>query len=543
MAPMAASASLFAFALLASSALASPIVSDLGNTNFLARRQSSTSVSTPLGTAKGFADGAGVRFAVSYGSAARWAESIVATSWQLPNNATDPSKMPLLCPQSSVDASEYAEDCLSAVLYVPSSVTSDSNAPTLLWIHGGSFNSGGLTNPGLDGMQLAQTTQSIVVVIQYRLSALGFMAPNGAMNLAVKDVVTSMKFLQIVLPSFGGGASKITLAGQSSGGNMIRALLAAPSASSLFQSAVIHSDPMDYGFLTGSVQSLLQNNFNSLLNCSSIDTACLNSMSLSDILNASDQQFGNAFTIDASATQSEPMRPVNDGTFITTTLNDQSDFPRVAKPILLSTVKNEAAATTYVAEPSFLSTSGYQQFVDWFYPQPKAQDLLASSFYSVPLLADGTAQDARVPLEQMGTDGIWRCAIWTFARSWAANGGKAFVGEYVLGSHYPFNDGVAFCQENSSVCHQDDIYIVFGTAPSPTSSQRALIAEVQARYKAFLHTGNPNPTSGGYATWDAATSTDIPALLLGGSGLVSAGACAIDFWGRKIPYDYQLWHD
>jgi carboxylesterase type B len=70
------------------------------------------------------------------------------------------------------------------------------------------------------------------------------MTPSGATNLAVKDIVTSLKFLQKVVPSFGGSASKITLAGQSSGGNMIRALLAVPSASSLFQSAIIQSDPM-----------------------------------------------------------------------------------------------------------------------------------------------------------------------------------------------------------------------------------------------------------------------------------------------------------
>lgn len=70
------------------------------------------------------------------------------------------------------------------------------------------------------------------------------MAPNGATNLALKDVVTSLQFLHTVLPAFGGSPSKITLAGQSSGANMIRALLAAPSASALFRSAILQSDPM-----------------------------------------------------------------------------------------------------------------------------------------------------------------------------------------------------------------------------------------------------------------------------------------------------------
>jgi len=70
------------------------------------------------------------------------------------------------------------------------------------------------------------------------------LAPNGQTNLGVKDVVTALNFLKTVIASFGGTASKVTLAGQSSGANMIRALLAAPSASSLFRSAILQSDPM-----------------------------------------------------------------------------------------------------------------------------------------------------------------------------------------------------------------------------------------------------------------------------------------------------------
>jgi Carboxylesterase type B len=70
------------------------------------------------------------------------------------------------------------------------------------------------------------------------------MAPDGSTNLAVNDVVNALKFLKKVVPSFGGNSSKVTLAGQSSGANMIRALLAIPSAASLFRSAILQSDPM-----------------------------------------------------------------------------------------------------------------------------------------------------------------------------------------------------------------------------------------------------------------------------------------------------------
>jgi len=62
--------------------------------------------------------------------------------------------------------------------------------------------------------------------------------------MAVQDVINAMKFVQKVVSSFGGSKTDITLAGQSSGGTMIRALLASPSASSLFTKAIIQSDPM-----------------------------------------------------------------------------------------------------------------------------------------------------------------------------------------------------------------------------------------------------------------------------------------------------------
>ena len=103
---------------------------------------------------------------------------------------------------------------------------------------------GSATNPGLDGATLAQATGSIVAVVQYRLGALGFLSPGGESNLAVKDMITALQFLRKVLPSFNGDTNKITIAGQSSGATMVRALLATPSASGLFKSASLHSDPM-----------------------------------------------------------------------------------------------------------------------------------------------------------------------------------------------------------------------------------------------------------------------------------------------------------
>ncbi|TFY76542.1 hypothetical protein EWM64_g7471, partial [Hericium alpestre] len=368
---------------------------------------SGPSVQTPIGTALGTeASAGGTRFAVKYASAQRWQDSTMATKWELPNGSSDVTAVPLACPQLYSDPSTYSEDCLSMLLYVPSSVSGNSKAPTLMWIHGGSFIQGSATGPGLDGSSLAKATNSIVAVIQYRLGALGFNSPDDRTNFAVKDVMTALQFLQRVTPSFGGDASKITIAGQSSGANMVRALLAVPSASSLFQSAILQSDPMDYGFLSPSAQKNVQGLFNSNINCSSSDTSCLNALSIPDILSAQNQTYLFGFSVEPSATQSEPMRPVHDGTLLTTTLDSCTPFPQVSKPLLISTVLNEAGLTIYGNFDGPLSPSLYSQIVNGTFGDPRSDTILSTQAYTVPVLADGQSADARVPLEVLGTDSV-----------------------------------------------------------------------------------------------------------------------------------------
>ncbi|KAI6045597.1 Alpha/Beta hydrolase protein [Pisolithus marmoratus] len=493
---------------------------------------------TPFGSANGVVNTPFVnRFVVRYASAQRWQPSTMATTWQLPD-ATNTSTLPLMCPQPFVSDSTYSEDCLAMVLYIPSSLTDASLVPTLVWIHGGSFMVGSASNPGLDGSALAQATGSIVAVIQYRLGALGFIAPNGETNLGLKDVVNGLQFLHNVLPSFGGDKSKITLAGQSSGANMIRALLAVPSAQSLFQSAILQSDPMDYGFLSVSNQQQLQDYFVSLLPCQVSDTACLNALSVDEIVNNIGlNQFFNASQIVPAATQMDPMRVVRDGSFITSTLDSSSPFPAVSKPILLSTVMDEAGYTIYGNFPNPVPQSEYQAIVNASFGETRSQVLMDTQPYAVQT---SPTSDYRPQLEVLGTDSVFRCATWTFARNWVSHGGTAYVGMYTVGASYPGNSQVPYCTQPNVVCHQDDIEIVFGTVQNPTAAQSMLISEMQARYKSFMYDGDPNPSDASYSEWQAAGASAVNAILLGSSGEAPIGACTADLWGSSIEYDYQL---
>lgn len=109
-------------------------------------------VHTPLGDAYGVVNTSSVnRFVVKYASAQRWQPSTLVTTWQLPyvslltdvdplhmvtsyrNGSTDAFALPPMCPQPFVSSSAISENCLSMVLYVPTSLTYQSPIPTLMW--------------------------------------------------------------------------------------------------------------------------------------------------------------------------------------------------------------------------------------------------------------------------------------------------------------------------------------------------------------------------------------------------------------------------
>ncbi|KXN92182.1 Crystal protein [Leucoagaricus sp. SymC.cos] len=487
---------------------------------------------TNFGIAQGTQDPSGAsRFIVKYADSQRWKPSTLASSWELPTGSPNVTVMPLACPQPFADASAYTEDCLSMILYVPPSVRPSSSVPTFMWIHGGSFILGSASAAGLDGSSLAIATNSIVAVVQYRLGALGFMAPDGTTNLAVKDLVNALQFLNKALPAFGGDPGKITIAGQSSGAALVRSLLAVPSASSLFSYAIIQSDPMNFGFLKPSVQQSLQSMFNGLIDCTTTDTTCQDSLSLDDILNNEMVLFGTAWQSIPVVGQSEPMRPVLDGSFITTSLDSTTPFPSVSKPVLISTVVEEAGYAIYMSNPS-LTQSDLTNACNGTFGPERTNVILSSGFYP-------PADDARVQLQAIGTDYLWRCSSWTFARNWASHGGTAYVGEYVIGATYPGNEVVPYCTQPGIVCHQDDIEIVFGSVSNPSPAQSALVSEMQTRYRAFLNTGNPNTPN--LPNWPKAGTSSVNAIQLGAPGSITVGACEPSFWGQAVQYDYQFY--
>lgn len=296
---------------------------------------------------------------------------------------------------------------------------------------------------------------------------------------------------------------------------------------------------MNYGFLDIGTHNALLANFLGQLTCAANDNACFNSLSLDTIIDAQLSTSQSAFQFAPAAGQFSPIRPVLDGALITNPLDSTGVFPAVNKPLMITTVGQEAGAPIF-SIPFAVDAQTFSNICLSAYLDPTRTSIITSNpLYALAPGVDGQI-DGRVQLQLMGTDQQFRCSSWTFAKTYVQHGGNVYVGQFVVGATYPPNGNVPFCTQSGNVCHQDDIQIVFGTVPNPTTAQATLISQMQKRYKSFLSSGNPN--AAGVPIWTAATATNVHPLLLGGTGEAAVGACTLDFWGGVAQYDYQFFN-
>lgn len=121
--------------------------------------------------------------------------------------------------------------------------------PVLVWIHGGAFVRGAGTDPMFDGARLAARQNIVVVTLNYRLGAFGFLhlgdllGPDYARSgiTGILDQIAALAWVQRHIASFGGDPGRVTICGQSAGAVSVATLLASPLARGLYHRAIIQS--------------------------------------------------------------------------------------------------------------------------------------------------------------------------------------------------------------------------------------------------------------------------------------------------------------
>ncbi|XP_060094741.1 cholinesterase-like [Heteronotia binoei] len=135
-----------------------------------------------------------------------------------------------------------SEDCLFLNVWVPHPRPS-TPAAVLVWIYGGGFFFGTTSLVIYDGAFLAATENVIVVSMNYRLGALGFLSlpPAAPGNVGLFDQQLALKWVRENAAAFGGDPTRITIFGESAGGASVNYHLLSPGSQPLFDRAVLQS--------------------------------------------------------------------------------------------------------------------------------------------------------------------------------------------------------------------------------------------------------------------------------------------------------------
>ncbi|ETW97361.1 MAG: hypothetical protein ETSY1_22940 [Candidatus Entotheonella factor] len=146
------------------------------------------------------------------------------------------------------DVQETGEDCLSLNVWTPS-LDEAAKRPVMVWLHGGGYARGSGGAPGLDGGNLAQVGNVVVVVtLNHRLNTFGYtyfgdtherFADAG--NAGMLDIVQALEWVRDNIARFGGDAGNVTIFGQSGGGSKVAVMMTMPRAKGLFHKAIIQS--------------------------------------------------------------------------------------------------------------------------------------------------------------------------------------------------------------------------------------------------------------------------------------------------------------
>jgi para-nitrobenzyl esterase len=144
-----------------------------------------------------------------------------------------------------------SEDCLRVNVWTPG-INDGAKRPVMVWLHGGGYSAGsGQELLSYDGENLSRRGDVVVVTLNHRLNALGYLNLSqygekyaSSANVGMLDIVAALEWVRDNIAAFGGDARAVTIFGQSGGGGKVGTLMAMPSAKGLFHRAIVESGSM-----------------------------------------------------------------------------------------------------------------------------------------------------------------------------------------------------------------------------------------------------------------------------------------------------------
>lgn len=479
-----------------SSPSASPAEADVG------------AISVTLGQGKLIGDIAGesrqflkIPYAQPPSGALRWKAPQPASSWQGTRHETSFAEA---CPQnaSSQGVASTNEDCLYLNVWSPK--VPPTNAPVMVWIHGGGnfAGSAGDKVPALgvapaqqplwyDGQFLAARHGVIVVSLNYRLGPLGFFAlpelagegsPLG--NQGLLDQQMALTWVRDNIAKFGGDPSNVTIFGESAGSSDVCFHVVSPKSRGLFHRAISESGGCTIGIDIGQNRTAADvaagmHKFAAAVGCGgpSDVLACLRSKSVGELMAQAEQPNPSGA---ASAPPDYVFGAVVDGAggFVPAEPRKLFASGDVAKvPYLLGSNQDEGTLFTLalVAPPSddasyrAYMTARFGSFGD-----------AAATLYD-PSKFNNSYKDAIT--RAIGDSGLG-CGTHDTARRAAAAGLPVFM--------YNFAIPWAAIQGLIGAAHSSEISHVFGNPYNATAADVMTSNAMGDYWTTFAKTGDPN---------------------------------------------------
>ncbi|MEU8388927.1 carboxylesterase/lipase family protein [Micromonospora sp. NPDC048843] len=178
--------------------------------------------------------------------ALRWAPPQPGPTWTGVRDASRPGDGCAQLQGLPMDTPSESEDCLYLNVTTPRSVERTPR-PVMVWLHGGDYRFG--SGDGYGGQRLAAGGDVIIVTVNYRLGALGFLAHPALAgrdgitgNFGLQDQQAALRWVRRNAAAFGGDPGNVTVFGQSAGATSVCAQLAAPGSAGLFHRAIMQSN-------------------------------------------------------------------------------------------------------------------------------------------------------------------------------------------------------------------------------------------------------------------------------------------------------------
>uniref|UniRef100_A0A8D3DI17 Carboxylic ester hydrolase n=1 Tax=Scophthalmus maximus TaxID=52904 RepID=A0A8D3DI17_SCOMX len=397
-----------------------------------------------------------------------------------------------------------SEDCLYLNVWAPhfnkTQPQPSPPAPVLVWIYGGGFSSGTSSLEMYNGHFLSKSEGVVVVSMNYRLGALGFLSlpdnENIRGNAGLLDQRLALQWVANNIAAFGGDPSKVTLFGESAGSASVGFHLLSPGSHGLFQRAVMESGSPNACWATTS-QTESWNR--ALVLATSLGCPESNSAKLEACLQQADPGKIALQQHDVLTTPSLlglPFAPVVDGDFLSDkpeVLLSTGNLPK--KELLLGVNKDEG--TIFIINVPGINITGQSlitrnEFLHGVtLTMEDASDVTRET--AILQYTDWTDENNRMKnrdlLGSLVGDQLFVCPALEFAQRYSQHGGKTFL--YLFDHRSSINPWPAWM----GVMHGYEIEFVFGMPLNAslgyTKTEVNMTKKIMKHWANFARTGDP----------------------------------------------------